>query len=352
MAAFQNLDEVKKLLETHVADVAYVQLFERARTPGGTENSVPMGRWDPPSSPSEQDPFQGLEYGSEGTAEATAAHPVWIESCLNWIRHRAMMFIAERRGPLKFQLKLFRKGAQYITSCQFVGTPSASDPTDRLEAAMNDLSRFETSNAIFNQLPRLDPATFPSIDEIKGAAHFEILEMMALIGAWNARVMIPATATQIQLAQGTIQHYAGLADQQRTVITRQEEEIRELRAEVRSLEASIAAEQREREAKQKNIGALINEVGALGRTYISAQAELPAGLLPLLTIVRSDAALLATLSNPKIVALLQDPEQRQILVRILTQAGEVYAAEKAAAQESTKPGTPAPPPNIDTQHLP
>lgn len=87
---------------------------------------------------------------------------------------------------------------------------------------------------------------------------------------------------------------------------------------------------------QETVSRLVEELGSTARFVLGAKSLSPQAI-KLLETLGSDPELLAAMGDPKIVALLEDPEERKNLVLLLRQATQLSGDPQGQAPEAEQP---------------
>lgn len=345
---YRNLDEVRRTLVQHAGATAYLQLFQRVARPGSSgEASQSIARYDVTARlarPQEEDRAIFDDDGEDdGDGEPRAkekGEPPWIQQAMTWLQHRSSMFVQQSGLTAKFQVKLFRQGGAYLTSCTFICAPdkpgaSAGD-TAEMERSMEALLSADMGmGGLGDSALGIDPTLYPTVDEIEGQSNLQLLELVGVTGSLVTKLVMP-TMRQMMGQMLVVNRQLMLTNEvQRRTLGVQDERIRELTAEVRGYEAAQAADTRDREQRNALVGKVVDEVGAFSRVYIAAKTGVPPELAPLLEVIQNDPKLREALSRPDLHAYLRDNEERGDLVDMLNRLADFYAAKKKAQQEAS-----------------
>lgn len=350
----ENFDDVSRHLRLHGAETVRINLSERTKArDGGREGVIVVGNWDVPvgaathspldmTTDQDQDQDDGVE---EPEAAGTSPAPAWVPTAMAWIRTRASSHARLYQRDAKFQVKLYRAGGGYIVSCSFHVVNVARAETPSSAQANLSFDRWAAQQAHVLEGMSMDPALYPPINEVSGAAHSLMLEMVGTTGAWLRNLIFPSVGQvvklneyqvlnlmrQVDTLQGSVRSYEAIvAEKDRTIADRDRQ--------ILLYESAEGADARSRMERAKALATVADKLGDMGKTYLASRIGIPPAMMPLLFLIIQNQDLAAALADPRIAELLKDPEERASIVALLRRLAVAYEAQQAEKKKQQDEG--------------
>lgn len=342
----ENFDDVLQNLRLHGGDTARISLSERTKAiNGGKEGVIVVGNWDVPTTAAAQAPARGLDVTQEeeddDTAEQESGHqtlPAWIATAASWLRSRATAHAKHYQRDAKFQVKLFRQGGSYIVSCTFLVSNVARGP-EALPPTASYASWAAQQASLLDGIGVMEPALYPGVNEVSGAANQLALEVVGLTGSFLRNLVLPGVGQVVKLNEfQVLRLMEQIGALQRTIATlegvvkQKDTHIADLDRQILLYESAEGADTRARIERAKTIGVVADKLGDLGKSYLAGKLGIPPEMMPLIYVVMQHRELAQALSDPNIAALLSDDAERATIVNLLQRLAAAYKANKEAAE--------------------
>jgi hypothetical protein len=321
---YEGWDELERVVRANVPRgiVAYLRLIDRTN-----RRDDPIGRFDVLDEDAAVRPPTSFELDAQPAAAPSVPFvndsPAGaVEAALTWLRRR--MDAHTVGEPMrKFQVRLMGvKGGSSVDSAQVVVRNPAieSEPVDPVLPALGNEVKDRPRGAI-------------------GDAFYEL----AL--SWQSQIRLLPTGYRDVFDRlfRMLELYEKRCDRYERTITNLTDELGRRDERIRKIEAGASAETVKVQARAEVARTAFSELALAGRMLLGTKAGLSPEAISVLSAVDKSPELRATLSDPKVVAMLNKPENLKTLALLLQQGAQVDAAPQADSPADPSPNPAAAP---------